>query len=98
MIAEWVQATSVEAITEAELRECIEERACVEETDYDLGRIEREVKDVRLHNSTKDASFEKQVWRFCQKYTTTMRKCGYEKFVEKKPKIAIKHLMTRMNH
>jgi len=48
VIATWVPTESVEEISEDHLAKCVEERARVELGDYDLCRIEFELKDVRL--------------------------------------------------
>lgn len=97
IIANWAQATSVENVTEDQIRACIEKLARVDEKDYDMGIIEQDIISVSMERPRRGANLEKQVWRLCLKYTTTLNKCGYEKFVEKKPKIAIRHVFKRIS-
>jgi len=91
-MAKWVDAASVNSITEAQIKACIEKLARLEEKDYDLSSIERDIRNVSIERPRCGVNLEKQVWRLCLKYFTTVNKCGYDKFVEKKPKLAIKHV------
>ena len=60
VIAQWVQVENVEDLTEDDLNKVIEERTTIDPEDYNLGEIERAIKDVRTDRSLK--SLELQVW------------------------------------
>eukprot|EP00171_Calliarthron_tuberculosum_P002686 IDg2686t1 len=98
LLANWVSATKLEDITEDHLRACVTERSRVDPADYDLARIERELRDVKLERSGDNTGLRSQVWRLCLKYMTTLEKCGYDEFVQKQPKLAIHHILKRIAH
>jgi len=98
VIAKWAPTESVEEISEDHLATCVEERARVELGKYDLCRIEFELKDVKLGNSTKIPNIEKQFRRLCLKYFTTLQRWEYEEFLTKKPKLSIKHMLKSVTH
>lgn len=69
VIANWVDAPSVDRISEEQIKTCIEKLGRVEEKDYDLGNIERDVRNVSMERPRRLKSLEKQVWRLCLKYS-----------------------------
>ena len=98
VMAQWVPVHSVEEVTEQQIRDCIDNRAEVAVQDYDAGKIEQDIKDVKMEAKDKDTNLEKQVWKLCLNYTTTLRKFGYKDFIKKRPKQAVKHIAKRVTH
>ena len=96
--ARWIEADSVGNITEEQLKGCIERRARVDERDYNLANVERRLAKVTLERPRKGSTLETQVWRLCMKYYDTLKACGYDSFVESKPKIAVSHIYKRLSH
>lgn len=86
---------TVDEITEAHLKNCVEDRARVKPEDYDLAQIERGIKDVRLNKSR---NLEMQVWQLGLRYATTLENLGYSAFISSKPKLAIDHILKRITH
>ena len=97
IISKWAQATTVERKTEEHIRACIEKLARIEEKDYDLGIIERGIVSVSMERPRRGATLEKKIWRLCLKYTIIFKKFGYDKFIETKSKIAIRHVFKRIS-
>ena len=76
--------------------DCISERACVPQSDYDLARLENELEDVRLDR--KRGTLVNLVWSLVLLHMHTLENCGYAKFAEEKPKLEIRHVMKRIEH
>lgn len=98
MLAGKVNAETADTIPEAQLMACINERTHIEPADYDLAMIERALLDVRLERAGASGSLHKQVWAICQKFMTTLDKCGYQEIVKKQSKLALHHMMKRVAH
>ena len=96
--AKWIQADSVQEMTEEQLRDCIEQRGRVHESEYNLANVERKLAKVALGRPKKGVTLETQVWRLCMKYYDTLKACGYDNFIEYKPKIAVSHIYKRLSH
>ena len=96
--AGWLKAADAEAVTEEQLKELIERNARIDPADYDLALLESELRHVRMERAGRNSSLERQVWRLCLKYTSKLQKCGYDEFVKKQPKLAVKHLVRRISH
>lgn len=97
-ISGWIPVASIDEISEEDLKKCIEDHSKVEDKDLDLGRIERELRSVRMKSPNKKAGLEKQVWNLVLLYTSTLRNCGYVDFLKNQPKLAVKHIMKRLEH
>lgn len=98
VLGDWVAAETVDDITEQQLQECINEKARVKPDDYELGKIEHEIKTLKLEKEDASDNLEMQVWKLCLNYTTTLENCGYSEFITKMPEIAVEHLLKRVSH
>ncbi|PXF45206.1 hypothetical protein BWQ96_05036 [Gracilariopsis chorda] len=96
LIANWIEALTIDEVMEEEPKACIEECAHIDEKDYDLGIIERDIFHVQMEKPCREANLEKQIWRSCLKYKTTRKKCGYDNFIDTKPKLAIRHIYRKI--
>lgn len=92
--AHWIKATSLEEITEEELVGCVEARASHDPEGYELGRISHLVRNVRMDTSL--AHSEDRVWGLHLRFTTTLAEHGMEDLPTRKPHIAIKMIMKRV--
>lgn len=96
--AQWVPADTVEEISEEHLKACVEERAHVNPAEYDLGQIERDLRQVRMEHGPKHMSLEMQVLTLGLKYATTLDNLGYSAFIQKQPQLAVGHVLKRVTH
>lgn len=98
VLSSWIEAAFMEEITEEQVKGVVENRSKVSEDQYDLGKIERVIQNTKLQKPSKGSGLENQVWQRCLKYVTGLISIGYEGFVKTKPKIAVHHIIDRMNH
>lgn len=92
--ARWVSSETVSSVTEEELRKCIRDRA-VRETNADqLWKIDQVVKKVAMNTSLPEA--EDRIWTLHRQYLTVLRSAGYTDLTEKKPHIAVGHILKRV--
>ena len=96
--AQWVPVETTEEITEEQLRACVEERAHVNPAEYDLGQIERDLKQVRMGHGAKHMSLEMQVLKLGLHYATTLDNLGYSAFIQKQPQLAVGQVLKRVTH
>ena len=89
----FLNATSVEAITEVQLEKCLEGRAIVEISELCKGEWDRIVKDVKMDMSIKLAL--NRVWHLAMNYEEKLRAEGYHGVLEICPEAAISHLCDR---
>ena len=89
----FLNATSVEAITEDQLKKCLEDRAKVEISELCKEEWDRIVKDVKMDMSIKDA--RGRVWQLAMDYEEKLKAEGYHGVLEKCPEAAISHLRDR---
>lgn len=66
-------------------------------SNYDFGKIERELKNVSFHLTGSDQKLQTGVYRLCLKYMQNLKRCGYDTFLETHPKLAIKHVLKRIS-
>lgn len=74
VLANWVPVNTVEKITEAHLKKCVEDKACVKPDDYDLAHLDNELKDVKMDR--KKGSLVNQIWGLVLFYMRTLEGCG----------------------
>ena len=98
VLGDWVSATTIESITEEELKDCIEGKACVNPNEYELGKIDREIRNLKMEKDDPSDTLEMQVWNPCLKYTTILENCGYSEFITTKRGLAVEHILKRVSH
>ena len=98
VLGDWVSATTIESITEEQLQDCIEGKACVNLNDYELGKIDREIRNLKMEKDDPSDTLEMQVRSLCLKYTTILENCGYYDFTTTKPELAEEHILKRVSH
>ena len=94
LTAKWVEAETLEAITEEMLKECVKARSSHEPQGYELGKIDNIVRDVKMNMKMDDA--EDRVWTLHHTYITVLEAAGMTDLPEKKPHIAIGHILKRV--
>ena len=75
------------------MKKLFKEKAIVVEGQGDLERIERAIVSVRVG---KARSTEQQMFRLITKYSATLRHHGYPDFPDKKPDIAMLHIIRKL--
>lgn len=93
--AQWVSASSIDTVTESQLKQCIKERSKVEPADYDLAQIERNIRNLKLEKSR---NLEMQVWKLGLRYATALDQMGYAEFISARPHLAVEHILKRISH
>ena len=96
--AQWVPVETTEEITEDQLRACVEESAHINPAEYDLGQIERDLKQVRMGHGAKHMSLEMQILKLGLNYATTLDNLGYSAFIQKQPQLGVGHVFKRVTH
>ena len=80
------------------MKNYISERASVDTDNYDFAKLDKYLKKIKIPPCHGDQKLESNVYKLTLKYIETLDKCGYDKFVETQPKLAIKHIIRRIPH
>lgn len=94
LTAHWIQAETIDEITEQQLQDCIKERASFSPEGYDLCRIDRIVSKVKMDLNIAEA--EDRVWSLHHHYLTVLEAAGMPDLPTQKPHISIKHMIKRI--
>lgn len=94
ILAGWVSASKVSELTEQLIKGCIDERAVVEPSKYDLARLETEISKLVLDDSEKQANLSNQVLSMVLKYKKLLTSFGYEDFESKQAKLSVEHVLN----
>lgn len=92
--AGWIDASSIEQITEEQIRQCIDERCKRETTGEQLYLVHQSVKNVTMNTSIAEA--EDRVWSLRRDYHHALRSAGFAHIIETKPHIAINHILRKL--
>lgn len=92
--ANWISASSVDEITEEELQKCVHSRAVREISENQLSLINLVVRDVKMNMNILEA--EDRVWSLHRHYNCVLKNAGFADLIEKKPHIAIGHILKRV--
>ena len=92
--AKWVPVASISDIQEEHLVACVEAKAVYDPKEHDLERIEDMVADIKMDLGIKDA--ESRVWTLFQKYVTRLENHGMADLPDRKPHVAIKHILAKV--
>ena len=94
MTAHWIKADSIQEISEYQIRDCIKTRASYELKGHEVGGVDRVAKKMKMDLSLKEA--EDRVWSPYRHYISALEAAGMPDLPEKKPHIAIKHILKRI--
>ena len=78
----WFDAVDADAVTDQQIKDLVARNARVDPSDYDLALLDNELRHEKLERHGRDSHIERQVWRLCLKYTSTLQKCGYDEIVK----------------
>ena len=96
VIAKWVPETTVDSITEDSLKKCIDNRSTVDSDKYELALIEKQLSSLHLDTSVR--TLENRIWKLCVPYKKILKELGYIEFIDKKPNLAVTHIMSRITY
>ena len=94
LIAKWVDAASVEDISEESLKKCVEERAKRADEDTSLHAVNKVVGNVYMDVTIKNS--EDRIWDLMNRYTASLENAGIFDLPETRPHVAIKHILKRV--
>ena len=89
--AKWIQAESIESITDESIRKCIAERSTRPLDNLNAKDIDAIVKNVSMKIDTVDPA--SRVWTLVLDYEKALEDSGYQNLLEKCPHIAIEHMV-----
>lgn len=92
--AGWIQAPSIENITEMQIRKCIQDRGYLLLDDEHLYLIDEAIWPLDMKINIMEA--EDRVWTLHRDYLSLLKRAGYEELPNTKPHIAIGHIMKRI--
>ena len=95
ILAGWVPEETVDSVSEQSLKDCIIKKSNIEENEYDLAYLEKHLSGISMDRSVKN--LESRVWKLAVKYSTVLNQLGYSKFIERRPKIAVEHILSKIN-
>lgn len=92
--AGWIEANSIDELTERQIQECVESR-CHRPIDGEkLYMLEQAVRGVSMQMNITDA--EDRVWTLHREYCSALRKAGYGDLQDAKPHITIDHILKKL--
>lgn len=94
LAAGWIKAPSIDQLTEAQIRQCIDERRKKGVNGEQLYLVDQAVRSVSMNMNIEDA--EDRVWSLRRDYANTLRAAGYSNIIEERPHIAINHLLRKL--
>lgn len=92
--AGWIDAESIDTITERQILQCIEERCKRVTTGEHLYLVDQAVKNVSMNTNISEA--EDRIWSLRRDYYNALRSAGYAHILETKPHIAINHILKKL--
>ena len=98
ILGRFISAKHPSEVTNEQVKRCIELRAKIHLNEYNINLIEHRIQHIKLESRCKGSTLEDMVWDLVSKYTETLDKCGYDEFIEKKPSVAVEHIMQRLTH
>ena len=87
------QLSTALRITVGQLKDCIEGKACVSANEYEGGKIDREIRNLKMEKDEQGDTLEMKVWNLSLKYTAILENCAYFEFITKKPELAVEHIL-----
>lgn len=91
-----VSASDIGSVSEDEQKECIEKEVDVSPEDYDLIEIEKDISHFRMPK--KKNSLKTRVRTLSLNYGKRLNDMGYLRFISECGRIAVKHILPRIDH